>query len=1340
MNFSKPKSFVSGGQSGVVLIIVLAGLVLLSLLVVAFMSNVGTELKSSRIYANGASVKLLSQTAVNLVQSEINDATHDGSLCWTSQPGMIRTFDNTGRPVNYFKLYSDDTMVNGGSYDSAAGTPPADWFNRKGVYVDLNQPVTVLDASGTTVRHYPIVDGDANDLVTWTPPSLGTGAVKAMAPLSSSGAPQISGYWIQTPNDAPAGPKKAPLETGTINQAPMPVKWLYVLRDGSVLVPDSTLTNGATVFTGQTPDNDMKEIVGRIAFWTDDETSKVNLNTAAEGTFADLNTPGDYSSKSTVWDTPRFRPSDYSKLSTCQPVQNEFQRYPGHPATVSLSAVFGNLITDGPSLSGGLSFPENVYPLTPRIQQGGSKSGTISLEAPGNKKNTTLAALELRTDRLYDTVDEFMFQNNRAFNSSLLNTAASLDQTKIEKARFFLTTCSRAPDVNLFNRPRISVWPVSSQGTTLPHRSPKDQLIAFCSTINNFGYYFQRQDPNDPDTDLPASPGLTGLGRNRQLLEYLRNEVSRQIPGFGGSFSSKYNSPDTVYTPGNAREIDQILTEIFDYIRCTNIQDQSLAGSAGNPVNMYAPAVVPGSYPYLNAGSGQVVPIVDSNYDTRGFGRFPTIQQAALIFYASKDDGQATPAASQATEARAFFVLQGFDPAMGYPVNLPYYTIRVSGLSNLLWDSSKPGSQMFATDSVVLPSPVSNGFNLMQMCGGLVGWRRLVFGAAPSNPSWAPLFSTPYPAAADNPSNLPYSPAAPAGLGLTGIRFKGGPITVEIYQKKTDGSIGKRLQSIKFTLPDAPPAGFPLPALSDNPPTSGAGSTLPSHRRTWENWSNRWGSPEGQFPEIISKYDVIRSVVASPGDMRLIAARSSIDDTVTKKFYDAHPRYSVVSPAENMAHALAMSNGQTEFHASMTMAKTGGMLVALTGSAITNYYDGYNKNGYFSAFGNNYGREYDSMGTAAYWSDVPTNTGVFVGGSGTVPGDWDNGVPSLKDGAYINKADEGDTFTTSDQPYFENSYGATPAGQTFFSPNRMIPSPAMLGSLPTGVLANRPWQTLLFRPGPAGHPGLGTSISPPGDSGPPYSKPPDHLLLEMFHMPVVEPYAISEPLATAGRINMNYQIVPFTWITRNTGMQAALRGVQMIAVPDADASIYKYDTWYSTAPTESSKYRMNLDIMKTLTQFEARFNKNDVFRSPAEICSIDLVPANYTGAVPPTRASMDSYWSSRRLTGDNTRERPYANLYPLLTTKSNTFTVHFRVQTLKKLRTPGTNYAVWKEGTDLVTGEYRGSQTIERYVDANNAVDPNGAPLPNFADPARYNDTLNPYYKFRVVSARQFAP
>ncbi len=1315
-------------RRGVALLIVLASIVLLTLLVVAFLSNVGTELKSSKVYANGSSVKLLAQSTVNLVQAVINDATHDGTLCWVSQPGMIRTFDNTGMNsgthTRYYKLYSDDTMVGSGLFSSTTSAPPADWYSRQGVYVDLNQPVTI---NGT--RRYPIVDGDSNDLLDYTP-SASIGATKALKPLSTvTSLPQVAGFWI----------KGAPLQPSTVNQAPMPVKWLYVLRDGSMVTPDSNLTGGATTFNNTPvslrPDNVQRQIVGRMAFWTDDESCKVNVNTAAEGACLDSNSK----LTSAVWDTPRFRTSDYDSLTLKQPVQNEFQRYAGHPSTVSLSAVFGNIIDDAANPSG-LTFPENIFALTPRITQGGSKHGTISL-------TTLTTPLSLRTDRLYDTVDEFMFQNNRSLNSALLSGSSVLDQATIEKAKFFLTASSHAPDVNLFNQPRISMWPVSAVGTTLPSRSPKDQLIAFCSTVGGFGYYFQRQypnvsyvDSNNVASDLPGVTSTdgtaTGLGHNRQLLEYLRYLTSQQIPGFGGSLAGKYNSGDTVSgssVVSGTKEIDQILTEVFDYIRCTNLTDQSLATSAGNPVTMYAPTILPAAvYPNVNVGAGQALPIMDMSNGTRGFGRFPTLQQIALIFYASKDDGKNPPSASQ---IKCLIVPQLFDPAMGYPISAPYYLIKISGLTSFLWDRSDSTSQMYTTDSFTLPGPGTEPMNLMQTCGGVVGWRRFVHGATESSTIWKPLFSSGYP---NNPSNLSLTSAGPAGLGLTGIHFRGGSLTVEIFQKKVDGTVGSLLQSIKFTIPDAPSVdGFPVPGLAALPPPNPTqGWSLPSHQISWESWDARWQSAEskeGNPGEIISKNDVIRSVVANPGDMRLIAARKIIDDSTANKFLQAHPRYSVVG--ENMAHNLSLSNGNAEYHASMTLAKTGGRLV---NGAL---YSLFSATGYTL----NSGAEYGGPGWASYCSDVPTDSGVFVGGTGAVLGDWDNGVPSIKDGAYINKPDEGDTFTSSDRPYFENGYGAKASGQTFFSPNRMIPSPGMLGSLPTGVLANKPWQTLLFRPGPFNHPGLGSPVNTP--VGPPYTTPPDSLMLDFFTMPVVEPYAISEPLATAGRVNMNYQIVPFTYLTRNTAILAALRGAQVIAVPNADVSIYKYDSGSvgSPAPAQSTPYRISADAIKTLTQFDARFNNNDVFRSPAEICSIDLVPSNYTGSIaspgsPTWRTNLDAYWVAHRLTGDNTRERPYTNLYPLLTTRSNTFTVHFRVQTLKKVVSPITNYAQWVESTDLTTGEYRGSQTIERYVDANNATDSNGAALPNFADPANYTKTLAPYYKFRSVATRQFAP
>ncbi len=51
---------------------------------------------------------------------------------------------------------------------------------------------------------------------------------------------------------------------------------------------------------------------------------------------------------------------------------------------------------------------------------------------------------------------------------------------------------------------------------------------------------------------------------------------------------------------------------------------------------------------------------------------------------------------------------------------------------------------------------------------------------------------------------------------------------------------------------------------------------------------------------------------------------------------------------------------------------------------------------------------------------------------------------------------------------------------------------------------------------------------------------------------------------------------------------------------------------------------------------------------------------------------MRKFWDNgsttgNTVTGDNLREKPYADLYPRLTTKSNTYTVHFRVQNAQKV-------------------------------------------------------------------------
>jgi hypothetical protein len=230
-------------------------------------------------------------------------------------------------------------------------------------------------------------------------------------------------------------------------------------------------------------------------------------------------------------------------------------------------------------------------------------------------------------------------------------------------------------------------------------------------------------------------------------------------------------------------------------------------------------------------------------------------------------------------------------------------------------------------------------------------------------------------------------------------------------------------------------------------------------------------------------------------------------------------------------------------------------------------------------------------------------------------------------------------------------------------------------------------------------------------------------------------------MATAGKINMNYQMMPFgayvsgtnPYIKRATGLYAVMKSTRFMALAANDSATYKPYTWLGNyAALMSGTRRHDINVSNTLAKgFEARFQNNDIFRSATEICDIDLYP--------PNTLNMTTFWDSRTLTGDNLREKPYADIYPRLTTKSNVFTVHVKAQSLKKAlpkstQDPATSspWAEWDETKDQVLGEYRGSSIIERYIDPN-------AGIPDFAtlsDPTSQN--INEFYKFRTVSTKQF--
>jgi uncharacterized protein (TIGR02600 family) len=347
-------------------------------------------------------------------------------------------------------------------------------------------------------------------------------------------------------------------------------------------------------------------------------------------------------------------------------------------------------------------------------------------------------------------------------------------------------------------------------------------------------------------------------------------------------------------------------------------------------------------------------------------------------------------------------------------------------------------------------------------------------------------------------------------------------------------------------------------------------------------------------------------------------------------------------------------------------------------------------------------------------------TSVYMaapGNASTIFGDWDTGPGFSPDGAMTNLPDAGTTLdpVTAYQSMTGGQFGAA----TQRSPNALIPSPVVFGSLPVGINPGTPaqsqaWRTLLFCPYPSGdqaHPGL---ISPP-----------DYLLLDRFWMPVVEPYGISTCMETAGKINLNDQIAPFTYLHRSTALRALLHDLRIPAISPIYAASYK-----STTTPMTKTIWLNVDENATITQIENRFATGDAYLTEGEICSVPLVPENVPAS------TLETFWTTRSgagfLTGDNLRELPYAQIYSRLTTRSNSYTVHVRAQVLQKLN-DHTNPAVWREGTDRVLGEWRGSYEIERYLDPTAK-----APTPPAAD-GTPGAPLGPY-KFRIVSKRRFTP
>lgn len=1159
------------------LIVTLFSIVFAAILVIGLFVLTENRTRTSSLNVSVLDTDIVSESALNLVQAQIKEATSrgvnasgKGTETWASQPGALRTYDNLGVLTEVYKLYSSDTMQTTSTTFSAADLP-ADWESRKDEFVDLNEPVS---RRGNWI--YPIANPDS---------------LAAVAGFSSSRTDNGSTSWD--------------------DRLAMPVRWLYLTGSG-------TLTTDSTV----------ADPVARIAFWTDDESCKINVNTASA------------TNAKSYWDIPRATLKyDVSELAIKQPAQNEYNRYPGHPANVSLSTVFPD--PSNPTTPSN-AWIKTLIETTPRYQWGGSENGTITIDATRTPINNS------KQDRLYATIDEYLYNPNRAVQ-------LGLTEAKLDEARFFLTASSRSSELNLFGQPRVTIWPVHATDDTL-HRTAFDQLIARCSTIGATGserkYYFVRSNSQSQTADWTNQSG------NQDLFAYLQTLTASDIPGFGGNFRQKYD----IASGGVTGERDQILTEIFDHIRCTNLNETysgmppayegfttMLRDATGTALTFGRS----GSDQSTFAGAGFVLPINIPSIG-RGAGRVPVISEVGIWLIQTVDDINNLPAVPMVQPG---IIIETNTPMQGLMPWQPYLrSVEIA---------ASPGNPLPKINGVPiwtgssLPSNYgpNAGISGSQSLGGTNGWAWL------SNA--ANTFGT-------NPLFTPTANAIPAPSGS--VTITPGEFMVNL---KSDG-VTFQTYHIKV-----PAASLPVPDPVQATP-------IPSGNMAGrEGWIKRQSTSNYQ-PSFLPE-DVVQSIALIDGDARIAACLQDVPVEMFKEHQDFG--------LQRFAHGFRTGFGGTD------NGSTNGKIVNLA----------YGSQAYSTRLADG---NFLSLPRLAD-PDIPA--GITSLRSKNWEGDFDNGYGPVIDGGYMGKSDEG---ALTWKPGAVNEAEAPPyfapywtLGDGLFSPLRQMPSAVVFGSLPTGVKRTvaaytsgtpaqaAPWRTLVFCPNPANpnHFGL-------------VQDPPDHLLLDLFTMPVVEPYAISEPFSTAGRLNMNCAIVPFSYIKRYTPMHAALASQKIVAIPDSAAGIYK--SKQPQLANDSIESRLPVDIDKTLEQWETKFASGEIFKSASEICEQFLVPVGTTLAT-----AKSTWWNDYKLTGDNSRERPYATLYPLLTTRSSTYTMHFRAQAVRRL----------PNGEIAVTAEKRGSQLFERYLDPNDSAIGVGKIDPN-------QKSLEPYFRFRTLLTKRFDP
>ncbi|MEM7385834.1 MAG: Verru_Chthon cassette protein A, partial [Verrucomicrobiota bacterium] len=587
-------------ERGVALVIVMSILAVLTILVLAILTLTSNELASSKSYAEMVRARQISESVTSLVVGQIREATRPDAnqnlfgksenFLWACQPGMIRTYRSSGGFAKAFKLYSSSKMV---VTDRDALLKEIEtvrgWRQDPRRYVDLNAPVVKYNEKGEEVaRHFPILDPRAKTI---------------------DGVEGLD--W-----DVRLAGGLANHDLGAGRELPMPVEWIYLLADGS-LGP----LNSQGDFVGQGKPSEANPIVGRVAFWVDDESCKVNLNTASEGV---------------PWSVPVAATEEGAEWSQKQPVTHEVQRYPGHPATTCLSSIlFPGRYVDGEGREALTERElEAIYDLSPKVVHGGTKGGRKKASQP----------IEFDEDRLYSSVDEAVFNSKRKENAVLgvMAEEGVMGGERLHRARGLITVSSRAPELNIHGRPRMSLWPMH-ENSNGRYRTPYDQTMLGVTSMGNRAYFIKRSSPSSRHQEFY----VRAKRNNSDLFSYIMSHIYQDIPGYGYSLAKKYGATrrgpfrNAYYEDETEYKLDHfsIALSMFDYIRGVNLYDPSVDEPYSRVNQSSSFGQIPGinligrRLDRDNGTNQQRANWFRTSLEPRGAGRIYTMSEVALVLY-----------------------------------------------------------------------------------------------------------------------------------------------------------------------------------------------------------------------------------------------------------------------------------------------------------------------------------------------------------------------------------------------------------------------------------------------------------------------------------------------------------------------------------------------------------------------------------------------------------------------------------------------------------------------------------------------------------------------------------